>query len=131
MLKKIIGAIFAITIITHWRWFFNFSILSYGDWGFFFQEIQKEFLNLPFGWLSTSFGEAGIVALPMYPVNLLWGLLSFVTDFSFSERILYFFPSILFGAFGSFFLVRKVTGSQIGAFVGSLVFTYNTYFLLG
>ncbi len=131
MMRKLISIILLIVLITYWRWVFNWYIISYGDWSFFFLDAQKEFLNFPFGWINSGLGDVGVAVLPMYPANVLWGILAFVTNFSLSERLLYFFPAIFFGSFGSFFLIRKILKSNIGSFIGFFVFSYNTYFLIG
>lgn len=119
-----------IALVTHWRWFFNYSILTYGDWGFFFTEKMKEFLSFPFLWSRLGFGAVDF-GLSMYPAYLLYGFLSKFTDFAVSERIVYLFPSILLATAGSYFLLKKYCKSDFGPFVGSLVYTYNTYFIIG
>lgn len=130
--KKIyltIGLIFLILLVTHYRWFFNFSILTYGDWGFFFKENPREFLRLPSFWDSRGLGMFNI-GVSMYPAYLLWGALSLIFNFALIERIMYFWPSVIIAGFGSYFLVKKITKSNIAGLIGSFVFVFNTYFFM-
>lgn len=130
--KKIyltIGLILLIILVTHYRWFFNFSILTSGDWGFFFKENEKEFLHFPSFWGSRALGMPNL-GISMYPAYLLWSILSHISDFASIERILYLWPSVIIAGFGSYFLIKKITKSNLAALIGSFVFSYNTYFLM-
>jgi hypothetical protein len=125
-----IGILLICGVVTYWRWFFDFSIQTYGDWGFYFPETQKEFLRLPYIWNNGLFGFVDF-SLPFYPMYWLWGLYSHFFDFPLVERLTYFYPSVIFTLLTSYFLGKKVLNSIPGAFVTSIVYTFNTYFLLG
>jgi len=117
-----------ISIITHGVWFFNSSILSSGDWGFFFNETQKQLIYLNYIW--RDYGDLGNIFLYMSMV-VPRGVWQFLSSFNFAidERILYVWPSALLVGIGSFLLAYRITKSKIGSFVGSLAYSYNTYFL--
>jgi hypothetical protein len=132
MHKKTFFSLLIISIVflvAYWRWFFDFSIISHGDWGFYYTETQREFFSLPFLWTSAEFGAPDL-GITMYPVYLVMGMLSFITNFAVSERIVWLWPTVILGSFGIYFLVRKVLHSHIGGIVGSFVFNYNSYFVL-
>lgn len=118
-----------IAVITHFTWFLDFSILSYGDWGFFFQETQQELMKFGEVWNNNSFGKV-FFSLPMFPVYFIFGYLAKFFPFSVSERLVYAWPSILFALVGSYYLGKYITKSRLGGFVASVVFTFNTYFII-
>lgn len=118
------------SIFLHLQWFFDFSPLTSGDWWFYFPETQREFLRLPHLWNSNGLGMVEFGS-PMYPVFWLWGLLSQFLSFGVVERVVYFYPSLLFAVIGSYYLSRRVFNSNIAGIIGSIVYTYNTYFMLG
>lgn len=119
-----------ILLLVYWRWFFDFSVLTSGDWGFLHPETAKEYFQLPFAWSANSFGEVGLT-ISQYPYRFILGLLSNFADFFLTERILFLWPCVLLSLFGSFSLIKKITKSEIAAMVGTLVYLYNTYFILG
>jgi hypothetical protein len=120
-----------IVLVTYHSWFFSNSILTFGDWGYYLPESQKELLRQPLVWNSAGLGFVDI-GLAIYPMAvLLWGILAQFFDYQIVSRIVYFFPSVLFGVFGSYILNRRLGLSPLGSFVGMLVFNFNTYILLG
>jgi len=116
-------------IIIYWKWFFNFDILTSGDWGFFLKEYQKTLFSLPFAWQSNAFGAIFLTA-SSYFTNLLWGIFGFLTNFQISERIIYFWPAIIISSVGSYCLANKILHNKIAAIISSFIFCYNTYFIL-
>lgn len=122
--------LFFVGIITHWQWFLSFSPLTHGDWNFYFKETQREFLSWPYLWDSSMLGGFSIGA-SMYWVNIFWGILSPFFNFALTERILYFYPSVIFGLVGAYFLSKKINKSTISSIIASFVYVFNTYFILG
>ncbi len=132
MFKKIFNPVLlliTISILAHSNWFFDNSILTSSDWNYYFSETQRDFFSLPYSWLGDSFGRINLTA-SMYPINLMWGIFSFFTNFGVTERILYLIPSLIISTLGSYFLLKRITASQIGALIGATVFSFNTYFLI-
>lgn len=125
----LIGLI-AASIVVYWRWFFDLSVLTSGDWGFLHLETLKEYLNMPFIWSNNSFGET-YLTISQYPYRFIWGLLSHFISFSLAERVLFLWPSLLFSVVSSYILVKKINKSEIAAFVGAIVYSFGTYFLIG
>lgn len=131
MKKVSIVLLTIIAVITHWRWFFNFEILTYGDWGFYYNETQRELFSLPNIWTSNGIGSVALTAISMWPINLLWGLFAKFTNYAISERILYLFPSIFFPLICCYLLIKKILKSNTAAIVGAIIFAFNTYMLVG
>ncbi len=120
-----------LVFLTYHSWFFSTLILTFGDWGYYLPETQKEFLRFPYLWNSAGMGFVDI-GLTIYPIAILyWGVLAQFFNYEIVSRITYFFPSVLFGVYGSYLLNRKIGLSPFGSFVGMLVFNFNTYILLG
>lgn len=107
-----------------YRVWLSFSIFVYGDGMFFFKEALKDFI-IPSAW-----GWQGGPLLWHYPFSALYGVFGFLGfGTNIAEKFLIFWPIIFLGPIAGFLLVKKITGSNIAGFIGSLVFSYNTYFL--
>ncbi len=118
-----------IGVLSFNAWFFSFSILTKGDWGYYNPTAQHELLSLPSIWDSRGMGTVNI-STSFYPTDVLWGLLSHITSYAVSERIIWLWPSILIAVVSSFLLLKKILRHQTSALIGSLVFTYNGYFMI-
>lgn len=120
--------IITISLIIYWRWLF-YSTFQSSDWGFFYSEKVKEIFT-SYLWISnTNFGgiDFSIWRLPLSLIYNLFGYLGFNSNLA--DKLLVFIPIIFLSGLVSFLLVKKVTNSNFAGFVGSFVFSYNTYFL--
>lgn len=119
-----------ISVGTYWRWIFTDWIFTWGDWGFFYQETAKQWLTLPQSWSYAGLGSVDI-GLPLYPTaRLALAVFSQVFDYSPTIRLVYLFPSAIFPSLSIFLLVWYVTRNKVAAFIGSLVYSYNSYILV-
>lgn len=121
-------SLLVITVLVFNRWFLTFNLLTYGDWGFYFKETQKELLRYPFLWSKEGMGGVDL-QYSFYVSKLFWGLIAYVGSFSFSERLLYMWPAAVIASLGSYALTKRLTSSNWAGFVGALVYSYNTYSL--
>jgi hypothetical protein len=119
-------ALLVIDLIVFHEWFFSFSNLTWGDWWFF---SSKGLLTIPYMWdAGTLFGLP--LAPSFYPISALGGLLANMGfGFPVIERVLYMWPAVIVGSLGSYYLCRRITKSELAAFVGSIVYVFNTYAL--
>lgn len=125
-----ISAILLVVLATYWRWFYQpLSILTYGDWWHYNREQMSEQLAWPTILTNENFGGINL-GISMYPVSLAFGVLSKYMPFGLIERIIFLWPSIIVCALGSYYLGWKVTKRHDAAFIQSMVFTYNVYFVL-
>lgn len=118
-----LGILVAISLVVYKVWI-SFSVFFYGDGVFFFKEALRDFV------IPSTWGWAGGPLLWHYPFSLIYGIfgvLGFGTNIA--EKFFIFWPIIFLAPLAGFFLVKKITNSNIGGFIGSLIFTYNTYFL--
>jgi hypothetical protein len=118
------------SLIAYWRWFFDFDVLLFTDWSFRFRETLLETSLLPQAWISN-LNLGNISQMPFtYPIEV---TKSFLASAGFSwnliERILFMCPVAIMAPIGSFLLIKKVTNSTAGAFIGALFFSFNNYFL--
>jgi hypothetical protein len=113
-------------IFSYWRWV-SFASFVNGDWRFFFKEsLISNFY--PSIW-TTGFGDINIT-LWRYPLDFISGIFGYLgSNSNVSEKFLYFWPIIFVAPIASFLLIKKITKSNLGGFIGSLIFSYNTYFL--
>lgn len=128
--KKSILLLLGISILVYYRWLLP-GVFTNSDWGYASSAFLKGYFNFPSIWsLISNFGTVDLIAW-RYPINFLYGVLSlFHFDSSISDRIIVFWPTLILGNIAMYFLVRKVTGSSLGGFIGSLVFNYATYFFV-
>lgn len=131
LLKKYRYPLLIITIaaIVYYRWL-SLAVFSSGDYKFHFAEDLRE--TQAFG-MWDYFGLGTVNILPwrlMGPGSLLYGLFGMLgLNSNIADKFMVIWPWVFFSGISSFFLVRKITKSNAGGFIGSLVFSYNTYFL--
>ena len=107
-----------------------FSIFAYSDFLFSFKESLKDLL-IPSIW-TNSFFNFGSVNLFFWrlPIMLLNGMIGFLGfNSNIADKFLVILPVLIFPGLFSFLLLKRFFDSKLPAFVGSLVFSYNTYFL--
>ncbi len=117
-----------LNIAVYYRWF-TFSIFQSGDWSFNFYEGLKELSVLPVWIGNQGFGMIDLTFWKL-PINLIYSLFGYFNyDSNIADFFIVYFPIIFLIPIGSYYLVKKISRSDIGALVGSLVFSFNTYFL--
>lgn len=127
--NKYLFLLLIIGIIAYFRWF-SFNIFANGDWSFSFSNSLK---NLSFNYVWFNLNNFGSVSFTIwrFPVNFLQSSianLGYGTNIS--EKLFIFWPTIIFANIFSFLLFKKILKSNIGAFIGAIIFNYNTYFLI-
>lgn len=126
MTRKDIYAIISLEIIAVliYKVWLSFSIFAFGDAAFAFSETLKEYLY-PSAW-----GIHGGALLWKYPLLLVYGIIS-QPGFSYNvvDKFTVLWPIVFIAPLSSYLLIKKITNSVFGAFVGALIFSLNTYFL--
>ncbi len=130
--KIYLALLLAIVLTTYHQWLFTFSIITKGDWPYLFVETLKSLRADYFSlWLSDfNFGRI-LLDVGQAPTYAGAGMLAkyFGLPWEAIERIVYFFPAIIMGVFGSYILIRNIFKSASVAFIGAIVFSFNTYIL--
>lgn len=124
--------LFLLSIIIFWPWVFSVKEIAYTDWVFWFPEALKNNISLPMAWSSSGFGL--ILETPTrYLAELIWGFIYFL-PYGFTERILFFWPLIIFSLLAPFELLKHVLRKSIEdrllnlySILGSIVYTLNAY----
>ncbi|HWA51998.1 MAG TPA: hypothetical protein VG895_03030 [Patescibacteria group bacterium] len=134
MWKKISFIILLIGLGTVFHKFFLNGHLVFGDAPYFYNEGFKELLYFPSAWTSrgNALGNVNLF-LWIYPLMFIYGALGHFLHFSNDVilRVLFYFPSLLFGGLGIYLLVRKYFKfSNLVCFYTILFYLINTYFLL-
>lgn len=118
-----------LSIVVYFR-LFSFDIFSSSDWTFAFHDTLRDMMDFT-TW--TSYSTGGVNALLwrlFWPNSVLFGLFWYLSlDSNVADKFLIMWVWILLSAFSGYALVKEVTKSEIGAFVGGLVMAFNTYFL--
>jgi hypothetical protein len=118
----------AISMMTYFRWL-SFDYFVYADIHYFNQDKLSQEV-IPSTWLSDHTIAHPEIQLWRVPSFYLGSILSiFGLESNVYEKIVFFWPVIFLLPIGSYLLVKKTTKSSIAAFIGSLVFSFNTYFL--
>lgn len=129
--RYVLGLI-AIQLVVFHRWIFFNRLFTFGDIGVYPPEAQRELLfNTQFFYIgNTDFGTANIAA-SSNPFVFLYGLLGELgVNAIWSEKLIFFYPIVFGVVLSSYFLIRYLTKSERGAFIGALVYSYNVYFLV-
>lgn len=115
------------------RWIFNLGILTSSDWPYFFNQtltsLRIHYFSL---WLGdVSLGRV-VFDVSQAPTYALYGLLAKIFNISYAinERIIHFWPIVVITPISIYLLLNKIFKNKIAIFVGILVFSFNTYFLL-
>jgi hypothetical protein len=105
-------------------------VLTYDDWRTHFTSELVALLDVPYLWNSVGIGSVNVTA-SFYPTLLVQGFLAKVGfDFGVIERALYMVPIIIFAPLGAYLLCNAIVAHRLAAVMGSLIFVFNTYFIL-
>jgi hypothetical protein len=118
-----------VNIAVHHMWFSSTSIMTYWDTAFHWPEQLRQITSFQ-TWSLASLGM--IARVPSaYPYNYLSGLLA-QAGFSSAliSRVIFFWPMVIVGSLGSYLLVKKISGSRVGGLLGSIIFNFNTFFIV-
>lgn len=117
-------------IIVYRTWIFGTKYLVAGDWTYHSSELLKGFGGIPQIWDgSVAFGSIDV--LPSFDLfKFLYSVLTQFVSFGISERILYFWPILIFAYIGLLKLGKLLFGDNSQAkLIFSLFFLFNTYVL--
>ena len=116
-----------IAILSYWFWFFDWGMITAGDWGFLGPQASRELWDLP-----SMIGLTGRTNLTIQtaPIFALWGGLSYFFGFEVVSRLVYLFPSVFIPVIGMFVLGKHILKSDLAGFVASIVFNSSIYFLM-
>ena len=116
------------------RAFFTNSPLVWGDAPYFYPENLKELLNKPYVWdfRNDNFGAPQYLVLWLYLPTYFFGFLNNLFSLN-SEtliRLIFYFPAVVLSLVGSYFFIRQFVDDKKIPLLGSILYTFNTYFLL-
>jgi hypothetical protein len=117
-----------LSFISHWEWTSNLSILTSGDWIYQDSATLKELLSVPLIWSMNSLGSINL-GISFSPFTFIYGLLANGNvSYGISERILFLWPILILLPLTSYLLIKNFIKNSIASAIGSLVYSYNTYF---
>ena len=125
---KILIILEIISIIVHFRWL-SFNIFTFGDWPFSFSPSLEFFLKLSTWETRYGIGNQDFT-LWRLPYNTLLGFIGYLGfDSSVADKITVFWPIIFLTPLAGYLFLKRVVRSDTGAFFGTLIIIFNTYFL--
>lgn len=108
--------------------------LAWGDAPFYSQEALGQLLNEPYAWVNQSIAGLGKVnnLYWIYPISLVYGSLNKFLNLpnDLLIRLVFYFPALLGSLITPILLTRYLGFSKIAQFFTSLVYTFNTSFIL-
>ncbi|CAN5301575.1 hypothetical protein BH10PAT1_BH10PAT1_3010 [soil metagenome] len=132
-MKKISFIIILITVGILFRKFLISGPLVSGDAPYYYKEGLRKMLNFPSAWRiqGNALGNVNLF-LFIYPLMVVYGILG--TIFHFSNdlilRVLFYFPSLIFGFAGVYLFTKHLKFSVTTQFFAILIYLLNTYYLL-
>lgn len=117
-----------------YRSFFSTNTLVWGDAPFFYQENLKELFSQPLLWnfRNDNFGFPQLHVLWLYLPTFLYGLLNHFLGLNNTIliRLVFYFPATILAIVGSWLFVGQFTKNLNAKLLGSLLYGFNTYFLM-
>ncbi len=127
----LIMLLLSLSIVTHIRWFFV-GVFSYGDWWHTSTETMQEWTSLAHIGVWRSVLDFGAVDPQLYfsPIYYLRGLMAYLPHGDYWGLLFaYLLPMVIIAPIASFYVIRHFIPDDLAAFVGSIVYTFATYFL--
>lgn len=125
---------FIIPYILIFRAFFTSSPLVWGDAPYFYPDNLKELFQKPLIWdfRNDNFGNPQFQVLWLYIPTFLFGLFNklFGLNSEILIRLIFYFPATVLSIVSSWFFIKNYTKNLAAVFLGSLLYSFNTYFLL-
>lgn len=127
--KIYIILLLVISFISHWYIFFDYRILNWGDWVYYFNSQSSTVLNFiiylaPFDLgLIMPLPSNWVFYLTFYFINFLgisWDVFT---------RLFFLIPMVFLTPLFSFLLFKKIFKSNLIAFFSSCIYSFNTFFL--
>lgn len=119
-----------IALVTYHRWL-SFDTFSSGDWWYFTQYTMKEYFPLSIWYSLFGYGNIDITLWRVPVINIPFGIFGnagFGQEIA--EKFSVFWPSLIVGNIAIFLLAKKIFKSNIPSIISTIVFNYNTYYLV-
>lgn len=128
--KKLVWIfLFLLLFSAFYSWIFNFGTITTGDWMYLSRQRLIKYFSLPSIWDKEYLGRINIL-LSNYPINLVWGLFSFILPYEVTERLFFLLFASTANITGSFQLSRYITNNKIASILTCIFYSFNTYFLI-
>src|SRR5450432_3126767 len=129
-MKKISYLILVVSVVLIFRKFFLPGPLVWGDAPYFYKDGLKELVSLPLPWISrgNTLGAPNLF-IWIYPLMVIYGAIGTFLHLGndLILRILFYFPSLIFGFWGIYLLTKRLKFSNTVTFFATLVYLINTY----
>lgn len=131
--KSFLIILLIVSIVIVFRTFFSSLSLIWGDAPYFYPDVFKLLVNENFIWTTRGIALGGVNQLIwLYPVMFVYGALH--TVFGLNNdliiRILFYFPSLILAAVTPIIFIRKLKLDSKVGLISSILYVFNTYYLL-
>jgi hypothetical protein len=118
-----------IAMITYYRWL-SFDIFASGDWWYFTKYTMAEYFPISIWYALFGFGGVDITLWRVPIINIPFGIFGNLgLGQEIAEKFAIFWPSIIAGNLGIYYLAKKIFKKTIPSIISAIVFNYNTYYL--
>lgn len=117
-------------ILVYVQWIIPVGYLTSGDWTFHDKDFLREFLRWPQIWESfSSLGKVDV--MPTFNIfKFVYGIFSRWWNYAILERLVYFWPILVFSYSGVILLGKKLfANNKIGLFFFAILYLFNTFVL--
>ncbi len=123
--------IFLFGFVTHWQWFINDGIFTYGDTIWSTHSKVSELVDFPNLMSYSNLGSINI-ALSIFPIDFIQGLLvKCGIDKDLVFKLFFLFPIALITPLSSYLLAYYILGNKLASITASSIFTYCTPIIVG
>lgn len=112
-------------VVVYMPWF-SWQIFTYSDWMFRFSESLKDGIVVSPWIANIDLGQSNLV-LWRLPLDVVFALLA--QDINITDKLLVLWPVAVLPGIASFMLIKQLLNNKLAALVGSIVFSFNTFFL--
>ena len=129
-----LAAIVALVVVLIYHGWFNTRMLARGDWSAKSPAWMRDYLGAPSVWNEAYFGSAPQVfggALVKFPLFHLQAQLHkiFGFDFALTERIIWFFPFLIFSTLSIYLLAKYLFKHTLVSFFATIYFIANNFII--
>ena len=120
-----------LSVTTHIRWFF-IGVFSYGDWWHTTTDTMQEWTSITHIGVWRSVMDLGSVDPQLYfsPIYYMRGVIAYLPHGDYWGLLfVYLLPMVIIAPVASFYMIRHFIPDDLAAFVGSITYTFATYFL--
>lgn len=126
-----LSILIAIMVVSHLEWFNPNSILSTGDWLYWYKETMEWYIVSYTAWLGDRALGYPNIQLYFFSFESIWSLLTRIgITTELASKLVIFFPIAISGFISPYILINKLINHKMISFISALFYASTTYFLI-